>query len=126
MNALKPLIAVPITALLMALAAPALSQTVAEEFIYYPADPDEYFFFEETDRKKIVHYKTDKLVRVCVDRNEHLVPLKVLHDDNSSTVAPGDCLRFEAREVWLEPAKELEQAWTIKAEVDTMREKKAS
>lgn len=105
----------------LGLAAPAMSQTVAEEFIYYPSQSDEFFFFEATDRKKVADFKTDKMVRVCVDNSDHLVPLKVTYDSESTEVSPGDCFRFEAKEVILEPAKELDRMWVVKADVDVMQ-----
>jgi len=109
-----------------ALASPAFSQTAAERMIYYPAEPDEYFFFEATDGKEVADFKTDKMVRVCVDKNEHLVPLEVRYDGETSTVRPGDCFRFEAKEVHLQPAKRLEPNWVLKAEVDTTQNSDAS
>ena len=121
MHTVKSLMSVSIAVLAVALASPAMSQTVAEEFIYYPSESDEYFFFDRTDRKTVADFKTDKLVRVCVDRNTHLVPLKVYHDDKTSKIAPGDCLRFEAKQVAIEPAKRLEAKWVLKAEVATMK-----
>jgi len=102
-----------------AFVAPALAQTTAEDFIYYPHGPDEYYFFEQTDRKEVADFKTDHLVRVCVDQNRHMVPLDVIHDGETTVVRPGDCARVDAMEVSLEPAKRLEPRWTIRAEVDT-------
>lgn len=93
------------------------AQTAAEEMIYYPNEADEYFFFEETDRKKVADYKTDQTLRVCVEQNTHLVPMRVIYDDQQATVEPGDCFRFEAREVSLEPDDALEQGWVLKADV---------
>lgn len=121
MKIAKPLFATAIAAAALFLAAPLQAQTVAEEFIYYPSEADEYFFFEETDIKKVASFNSDKMVRVCVDNSEHLVPLKVIHDERSSLIQPGDCLRFEAKEVYLEPARELSANWVLKAEVDTMK-----
>lgn len=116
----KLILSASAAALLMG-AAPAMSQTVAEEFIYYPSEPDEYYFFERTDRKKVADFKTDKMVRVCVEQNSHLVPMKVYYDNKTAMVAPGDCMRLEAKQVELEPAKRLEANWVLKAEVDTLR-----
>lgn len=96
------------------------AQTAVEEMIYYPSEPDEYFFFEETDRKKVADYKTDQTLRLCVDQNTHLVPMRVIYDDEQATVRPGDCFRFEAKEVHLEPEKRLERGWTVKAEVENV------
>lgn len=121
MRTMKTVYSAVLAAFLLAISAPLYAQSVAEEFIYYPAEPDEYYFFEETDKKKVAHFKKDRMVRVCVDKSEHLVPLKVIHDKDSSIVQPGDCLRFEAREVVLEPAAELSAKWLLKAEVDTMK-----
>lgn len=96
------------------------AQTAAEQMIYYPNEADEYFFFEETDRKKVADYQTDQMLRLCVEKNPHLVPLRVIYDDEQSAVQPGDCFRFEAKEVHLEPTKPLERGWTIKAEVENV------
>ncbi|MDZ7645482.1 MAG: hypothetical protein U5K76_15460 [Woeseiaceae bacterium] len=116
----KTLMSAVLAMFAFALASPALSQTAAEEFIFYPSEADEYFFFDATSGKTIADYKTDKLVRVCVDDNEHLVPLEVRYDGESSEVKPGDCFRFEAKQVYMEPAKQLEPNWVLKAEVDTL------
>lgn len=94
------------------------AQTAAEQMIYYPNEADEYFFFEKTDRKKVADYETARILRLCVEKNPNMVPLRVIYDDEQSTVQPGDCFRFEAREVHLEPEKRLERGWTIKAEVE--------
>lgn len=98
------------------------AQTAAEEMIYFPSEADEYFFFEETDRKKVADYKTERTLRVCVEQNPNLVPLRVIYDDEQATVEPGDCFRFEAQEVSLEPDEQLERGWVLKAEVRDVTE----
>ena len=81
--------------------------------------PDVYHFFED-DRKKVVDYKTDRTVRVCVTDNRHNVPMKVYHDSRSSTVQPGDCIRVEGKVIELQPERELDADWMMRAEVETM------
>lgn len=103
-----------------ALMSSAGAQTAAEKMIYYPNEADEYFFFEETDRKQVADYKTGQTLRVCVEQNPHLVPLRVIYDDQQATVEPGDCFRFEAQEVSLEPEERLERGWVLKAEVENV------
>lgn len=104
----------------LAFTSPAIAQTVAEEFIYYPSGPNEYYLFSQMDEKKVVDYETDRMVRVCMNSNRHLVPLRVHHDQEESLVQPGDCLRVEAKQVRLEPAGRLEPEWNIRAEVETL------
>lgn len=96
------------------------AQTAAEQMIYYPNEADEYFFFEETDRKKVADYKADQTLRVCVEQNPNLVPLRIIYDEEQATVEPGDCFRFEAQEVSLEPDERLERGWVLKAEVENV------
>ncbi|MDT8408982.1 MAG: hypothetical protein RQ741_05230 [Wenzhouxiangellaceae bacterium] len=83
------------------------------------AHPDVYYLFED-DRKQVVSYKTERVVRICTGDSRHLVPLKVIYDDKTATVEKNDCIRVEAKEVALEPAKLLETGEVIRAEVDTL------
>ncbi|HKL62032.1 MAG TPA: hypothetical protein VJ883_01600 [Woeseiaceae bacterium] len=102
------------------LAAPALAQSSAvDQMIRLYSDPDEYYFFED-DRKQVVDYQEERIVRICTGESRHLVPLKVSYDDSSAMLDPGDCIRVEAKQVSLEPAKMLEPNWSIVAEVDTL------
>lgn len=102
------------------LAAPAAQAqgNVTELMTRMYSGPDEYYFFE-ADRKQVVDYKTDHIVRVCTGKSKHLVPLKVTYDGKTAQIASGDCLRVEAKKVFLEPAKRLDPNWTIRAEVET-------
>lgn len=81
--------------------------------------PDEYYFFEH-EKKKVVSYKNDRLVRICAGDNRHQVPLKVTYDDKSASVAANECVRVEAKEISLQPMKRLEGNAAIRAEVITM------
>jgi len=80
--------------------------------------PDEYYFFE-ADRKKVIDYKKDHIVRICTGKNRHLVPLKVTYDGKEAMIGSDDCIRVEAKEVYLEPAKRLDDNWMIEANVET-------
>lgn len=83
------------------------------------ADPDEYYLFED-DRKKVIDYKTERMVRICAGDSRHVVPLRVTYDDKRITLGSGDCIRVEAKEVYLEPDAPLEAGWVLHAEVDTL------
>lgn len=107
-------------------AAPALAQAEAENYesiLEYRAwmytAPDEYYFFED-DSKKVLDYKEEHIVRICTGDSRHLVPLKVKYDDSSAMIESGDCMRVEAKEISLEPAKKLDTNAVIRAEVQTM------
>jgi len=121
MKSVKACISASIAVLGLAFALPAQAQSVAEEFIFYPSGPDEYLFFEETDRKEVTDYKKDQIVRVCVDKSEITTPLAIFHDDEESRVAPGDCIRVEGKEIALEPAVPLGRREVLRVEVDTMK-----
>jgi len=109
-----------IAALLFSAAAFAQVQmTPAERMMQRSAGPDEYLFFED-DRKTVVDYKEDHIVRICVSENRHLVPVAVHYDGKKGEVHPGDCMRVEAKKIALEPAERLEANWSIRAEVDTV------
>jgi hypothetical protein len=55
------------------------------------------------DSKIVAMHKTDHDYRICVRNSEHGVPLKVMHDDRTSLVYPGDCADFEAKEISVAP-----------------------
>ncbi len=59
-------------------------------------------------------------MRVCLGDNRHLVPLRVIHDDDTATVSADECIRVEAKDVLLEPAEPLESSATMRAEVQNM------
>lgn len=80
---------------------------------------DVYHFFDG-DRKQVVSYKTDRIMRVCLGDNRHVVPLRVIHDEDTATVERNDCIRVEAKEVFLEPAEPLDANVVLRAEVETL------
>ncbi|HZX25184.1 MAG TPA: hypothetical protein VFF18_16755 [Woeseiaceae bacterium] len=83
------------------------------------SEPDEYYFFED-DRKQVVDYQEARVVRVCTGESRHLVPLKITYDGSSAMLHAGDCMRVEAKEIYLEPAEMLDANWSIVANVDTV------
>lgn len=102
------------------LASSALAQTSAtEQMIRLYSEPDEYYFFE-SQKKQVVNYKEERIVRICTGDSQHLVPLKVSFDGQTTEVGEGDCMRIEAKSVSLEPAEPLDPNWTIRAEVETL------
>ena len=90
----------------------------AERQLQLASPSDEYYFFAD-DRKQIVDYKSDRVVRICVGDSRHLVPLEVTHDDDTTMVHRNDCVRVEAKEIYLEPAEMLPTNAMIRATVRT-------
>ncbi|MDH7942810.1 hypothetical protein QGM61_03165 [Pseudohongiella sp. SYSU M77423] len=83
------------------------------------AGPDEYLFFED-DRKQVVSYSQERIVRVCAGESSIVTPLSIEYDDKETLVMPGDCIRVEAMEVYLEPADTLEPNTFLRVQVDTL------
>ena len=93
--------------------------SVLEQMVQLHSEPDEYYFFDD-DRKQVLDYKTDQEVRICAGESRHLVPLKVTYDERTATLGSNDCIRVEAKTVYLEPQERLDPNWVITAEVETM------
>ncbi|HJL18821.1 MAG TPA: hypothetical protein RMH99_24375 [Sandaracinaceae bacterium LLY-WYZ-13_1] len=119
----RGVLAATATAALLA-ASTAVSGAPYESFVEHQlrmaSEPNEYFFFED-DRKQVVDYKRDRIVRICAGDSRHLVPLEVTHDDDTTMVHRNDCVRVEAKEIYLEPAERLETNAVIQATVRTER-----
>lgn len=117
---LKSLLAACITAFV---ALPVAAQPGTGSIVEYEArmhaDADEYLFFED-DRKQVVSYNRERIVRVCAADSAIVTPMSIEYDDKTATVAPGDCMRVEAMEVYLEPAESLEPNTFLRVEVDTL------
>ncbi len=96
------------------------ANTPLERMVQMHSGPDEYYFFED-DRKQVIDYKRERVVRICTGESEHLVPLKVTFDNRTAMIDEGDCMRVEAKSVYLEPAEPLDANWTIRAEVETLQ-----
>jgi hypothetical protein len=105
------------------IAVPASAQPGTSSFLEYQArmhaDADEYLFFED-DRKQVVSYNRERIVRVCAGESSQVTPMRIEYDDKTSTVAPGDCMRVEAMQVYLQPAEMLEPNSYLRVEVDTL------
>lgn len=98
----------------------ALAQeSIIEHMAKMHSGPDEYYFFE-ADRKQVVDYRTEKVVRICTGQSRHAVPLKVTYDDTTAVLGSDDCVRVEAKQVFLEPDEPLDPNWVIQAEVETL------
>ena len=110
-----------ITALILGfgLAGTAGATTALEQMVQMHSASDEYYFFE-ADRKQIVDYNSERIVRVCTGESRHLVPLKITYDGSTAKIAADECMRVEAKTVYLEPARRLDANWTIKADVETL------
>ncbi|MDT8322416.1 MAG: hypothetical protein RQ826_18025 [Xanthomonadales bacterium] len=98
----------------------AQAQTsVLEHAARMHSGPDEYYFFED-DRKQVIDYKTERMVRICTGQSRHLVPMKVTYDNKTATLGSDECIRVEAKKVLLEPAERLKPNYVIEAEVETL------
>ena len=104
-------------------AAPSYGQGMTESYVEWQAQmqagPDEYLFFED-DRKQVVSYSQERIVRVCAGDSSVVTPLSIEHDDKVTMVLPGDCIRVEAMEVFLEPEETLEPNTFLRVQVDTL------
>tara|TARA_R100001039_G_C1845462_1_gene105807 strand:+ start:2165 stop:2533 length:369 start_codon:yes stop_codon:yes gene_type:complete len=104
-------------------AVPAFAQPGTGSYLEYRAqmqsDPDEYLFFDN-DRKQVVSYNRDRIVRVCAAESPLVTPISIEFDDNMAMLAPGDCMRIEAMQVFLEPAEMLEPNTFLRVEVETL------
>jgi hypothetical protein len=94
-------------------------ESPAERMLERSSGPDTFYFFED-DRKTVVDYKSEHVVRVCAGDSTHLVPLKVEYDNKQTTIDAGDCIRVEATAVTLMPDKTLDENLVIVAEVETL------
>ena len=83
------------------------------------SDADEYFFFED-DRKQVVSYIRERIVRVCAADSAEVTTLRIEYDDKVTMLTPGDCIRVEAMDVVLEPANTLPANTFMRVEVDTL------
>ncbi len=56
----------------------------------------------------IASNKGDEKYRICVRKARHSIPLKVIYDGKTETVASGNCADFEAMKIKITPAGKLE------------------
>ncbi|MFN3163934.1 MAG: hypothetical protein ACE37N_10740 [Pseudohongiellaceae bacterium] len=83
------------------------------------AGADEYYFYED-NRKQVVDYKTDRVIRLCLGTSNHTIPLNITADDRELTLQAGDCIRIEAQQVWLQPGRRLPDLAMLKVDVETL------
>ncbi|HDZ08293.1 hypothetical protein [Pseudohongiella sp.] len=100
-------------------AQPPLTQSYLEYRGRMQSDADEFLFFED-DRKQVVSYNSDRVVRVCTKDSPLVTPMRIEFDDKMAMLAPGDCIRVEAMEVYLEPSETLQRNTFLEVEVDTL------
>ena len=119
---------IPVKSMLAAIVAAVFAMPVAAQpgtgsYLEYrarmQAEADEFLFFED-DRKQVVSYSRERIVRVCAGESSQVTPMRIEYDDKTSTVAPGDCMRVEAMQVYLQPAEMLEPNTYLRVEVDTL------
>lgn len=55
----------------------------------------------------IANNKGDEKYRICVRKARHSVPLKVIYDGKTQTVASGNCADFEAMSIKIVPAAKM-------------------
>ena len=110
--------AVLLVSLAAASTAMAQSGSVLEHMAEMHAEADEFHFFDD-ERKQVIDYQTAREVRICTGESRHMVPLKVTYDEQTAKLGSNDCIRVEAKNVYLEPMDRLEPNWVITAEVET-------
>lgn len=89
---------------LCTLPAMALSaDTPDQELIQLYNPPNKFNLFQENDTKTL-SYNTERRIRVCDRQDAHSIGLKVSHDGNTSSVKPGACAVFTARNFRISPA----------------------
>lgn len=81
--------------------------------------PDEYLLFSQ-ERKQVVDYNEERIVRICAGDSAVVTPLTINFDERSTELQPGDCIRVEAKSVFIEPAERLEPNTMLKIQVDTI------
>jgi hypothetical protein len=117
---IKSMLAAVMTAVF---ALPVAAQPGTGSYLEYraqmQAEADEFLFFED-DRKQVVSYNRERIVRVCASESSQVTPMRIEYDDKTATVAPGDCMRVEAMQVYLQPAEMLEPNTFLRVEVDTL------
>lgn len=79
---------------------------------------DEIYFYED-NRKQVVDYKRDRVLRICLDDSNHTVPLNITADERELTLYAGDCMRIEAQQVWMEPDRHLPDLAMLKVNIQT-------
>ena len=85
-----------------------------------PMPEEEEYYLYEDNSKQVVDYREDKIVRVCAGPAPHDVTLTVRADEREIEIWPGDCIRVEAKQVFLEPSKHLPDLAMIKVGVQTI------
>ena len=117
---IKSMLAAVMTAVF---ALPVAAQPGTGSYLEYraqmQAEADEFLFFED-ERKQVVSYNRERIVRVCASESSQVTPMRIEYDDKTATVAPGDCMRVEAMQVYLQPAEMLEPNTFLRVEVDTL------
>ena len=97
----------------------AAQSSVLEHMAQMHAEADEFHFFDD-ERKHVIDYQSAREVRICTGESRHLVPLKVTYDEQTAMLGSNDCIRVEAKDVYLEPKDRLDPNWVITAEVESL------
>lgn len=98
----------------------AASPLMAQQQMPHDLDEDEYYLYSDTNPKQVVDYRNDRVMRICTGQSPHMISLTVIADEREIEVAPGDCVRVEAKQVSLQPTEDLPDLAMIKVGVLTI------
>lgn len=65
------------------------------------------FMLHNGEIHTIASLKTDHHYRICVNKANHMVPLRVTHDGQETTIIPDNCSDFEAKVIHVAPGGRL-------------------
>ena|GEM_PF-2960851 len=82
--------------------------------------PNEFHLFHENNTK-ILSYHADRKVRICDKSDKDSVGLDVKHDGNRSSVQPGTCAVFTARNFVIRPAGSLNPNYDLLGTIEQNR-----
>ncbi len=97
----------------------ASAHAITDTMIEFYSDPGEFYLDQPMDRE-LVSYSKLRDIEICLNPSDHTVPLEVnWDDDKSAVVMPGNCFYFDAKEVVVSPAKDLESGWVLRGTIRT-------
>lgn len=101
-----------------AMAFPSVS--VDNQMVQMYDPPNEFHLFHENNAK-ILSYHADRNVRICDKNDRDSVGLDVKHDGTTSSVRPGACAVFTARNFVIHPAKPLNPNYDLQGTIEQKR-----
>ena len=75
------------------------------------------------DNLVVGHTKTEKTYHICVRHAWDVVPLKVTHDNQVTTIGKGDCENITAKNISITPAKKMQRDMALSGWYRNLTEK---